>query len=288
MDDTGFVDFVGELISRLEQRGPQSLTADENHLLQHLGVPNAGATDHTPKRPYPWAASEVFLNYLLDKFEAKGPASLRPMERRFLAASLANEGRPVVPLGDPEDPAFRREFCAAAREYLPSREALIVDHRWELEKQAALLSDAEEPIAALVLYATWLEHWLNGVLARQARRFGMTDEDRKQMLRDVSMRAKLGWVFRLFQLPALDAEIVKDFFDVTETRNGYVHYKWSFKELGDEKEEKTRLRRIVAKMPSMLSMLRDYEQRTFYTKAYDVAQQVFGSDLFGRAAKEKE
>lgn len=101
----------------------------------------------------------------------------------------------------------------------------IITHEQELLAEARSQREKGRHKFALMFYATWNEHTLNGAL----HEFAATQELERQeyiALVRLSLREKMGVVWRLLTgtdfPPDLRASILK----IAEERNSFVHYKW--------------------------------------------------------------
>lgn len=74
-------------------------------------------------------------------------------------------------------------------------------HTDSLVSEARRYRDKGEPLFASLMYATWIEHWVNGVITDLASRNGMSDSIRTSIIRESSIRAKLGWLPRVLGAP---------------------------------------------------------------------------------------
>src|SRR5204863_7312102 len=104
----------------------------------------------------------------------------------------------------------------------------VIDYRTSLLKEARTqaLQARHRDNFALLFYATFFEHWINGIIGTAAKWRGVTDKEMMSILREVPLRGKLTWVVRLLNLPRLKPSHVNKLLDLAEHRNAYVHYKW--------------------------------------------------------------
>ena len=76
----------------------------------------------------------------------------------------------------------------------------VMDYKEDLLEQARLFRASGQNHLACLLYATWLEHWVNGIIDTYAGRKKLDRETTVQMLRDATTRAKLTWLFVLLSV----------------------------------------------------------------------------------------
>ncbi|EKO3849862.1 TPA: hypothetical protein ACN36G_004475 [Vibrio parahaemolyticus] len=141
----------------------------------------------------------------------------------------------------------------------------IIDHRPDLIKQAKEYFDSGQYELSTVLYAMWLEHWINGIYQQICYRKGLSNSDYKEMIRSLNMRAKTGWFLKMLDLPPLDNEMLKIFNKVIESRNSFVHYKWQPQ--GDlSREERLKSERdSLEEIDTLIGYLVEYEtDNVFY------------------------
>ena len=202
-----------------------------------------------------------YLTHLVDRFDQGGAEALSEKERIFLAFLFAGEGRTGgLTLEGADEVAIRRHVCNHMRRSLSQNDFTVtLDHRDELAVQAKTLSTERRPLASLILYATWIEHWLNGVIVAATRRRGLSDEDSVRLVRETPMRAKHSWLLALLGLPPLAKDRQKALVALTELRNAFVHYKWSARTPDELVKEEEGVRRIVDSAPDLLDYLREYD-----------------------------
>lgn len=112
-----------------------------------------------------------------------------------------------------------------------------VDHTPTLRKLGRRFENSGQAGLAAMMYATWVEHILNQLIALSVTRRGWTDDRAKQMIRDSSVHAKLRWLLPLLGYPEIHDTHATRLGKLAEMRNQFVHYKWNYTDLDDEKEE---------------------------------------------------
>jgi hypothetical protein len=111
----------------------------------------------------------------------------------------------------------------------------IVEHSIELQltitHEEALLDEARRQRAAgqadyaVIFYATWLEHTLNGALQMFSARHELANPDFVSMVRS-SLRDKMGVLWRLVTGETFPAELRAAALQLADARNAFIHYKW--------------------------------------------------------------
>jgi hypothetical protein len=227
------------------------------------------------------AQIKAYLAHLIDRFESGGHEVLEESERAYLAFLFAGDVRKgEFAVEGEDDVATRKRFCAhVRRSFVEEQLHVVLDHRDAIATQAKALVDERRPLASLILYATWVEHWLNAVLVTHAIRRGLSPDQSEQIVRDAQLRAKITWLLQLAGLPPLEDEHRKAIVALTDLRNAYVHYKWSGRTPEELAQEEERLRETVHRCEALLDYLRDYERDHISGEMPEAAKRLFGVDV---------
>lgn len=134
------------------------------------------------------------------------------------------------------------------------------DHRETLLKEARKLLKAKKQEIALLVFATWLEHFINSIIEGQCRKVGITHQEIVDILRNTPMRGKLSWVLFLLKLPRISLTKRKAIDDIMEVRNWFVHYKWKFEDIDNDAME-MKVETAVNKMDKIVKYLRQFERK---------------------------
>lgn len=129
------------------------------------------------------------------------------------------------PAGD--DPAeVRVEFCNhVQREFGPSV-LTVIDALPYFRRKADEQLDDEIPLASLLLFATWIEHWVNVLITMGMQRRGQTE-----VAIDAYFKVRRPFVDKVPHLQSLCANSLPDkprgwLIQVMKTRARYHHYIW--------------------------------------------------------------
>lgn len=178
------------------------------------------------------------------------------------------------PSGNDAD-AMRIAFCEhVEREFGPSVLTVIDCLPYFRQKAKDQLGD-ETPLAALVLYATWLEHWINVLMSMAMLRDGAMEsdvdayiasrprsKDKVERLRSLCRSQfpdeELGWIFQ-----------------VIKTRARYHHYVWKGKSERWIRKDLKGMGALVRKGDKMLSGLLAFERAEFDEKHLALADEMF-------------
>lgn len=157
--------------------------------------------------------------------------------------------------------------------------ALGTDHSQDLRTEAERLHEAGRHELAITMHATSVEHWLNSMLRSGAERMGLEEPDTTQMIRDASLRAKAGWLWKLLFDADFPPEIRQQIVQLSNRRNAFVHYKWPA-ESGIPSEmdaEMEKLRAISASGPELLDELAALEDALLFAERRDALHRVLSS-----------
>ncbi|WP_433015117.1 hypothetical protein [Kribbella sp. CA-294648] len=120
---------------------------------------------------------------------------------------------------------FRAWFDTDGEEYIRDLHVAI-DYQASIHAEARRYLDRGAVQLSVVMYATYFEHWLNGLLSWGASRLGLDDDDVVKMLRANSLDGKTTYLWRLVFGERLDDRILGTVKRVADARNAFVHYKW--------------------------------------------------------------
>jgi hypothetical protein len=111
----------------------------------------------------------------------------------------------------------------------------VIIHTDTLLDEARAYVKAQKIELATVLYGTWWEHWLNGVIEHRVIKQGLDENDFKDIVRSLNNKAKTSWLFKILGLPLLDSEQLKIMNLLSEKRNQFIHYKYPATEWENDK-----------------------------------------------------
>ena len=217
-------------------------------------------------------------------YQQGGLQALDEAARQELAFLLIHEARRgSFSLDHPSDEALVAAFIdhfQAQHQYAEVQDVKIVlDYSRDLRAQARELAAAGHVVAPIILYATWVEHWLNGILLTRSLARKVASEQAQNLLREASARAKYSWVWTLLELPPLSREDLLRLQRLSDTRNQYVHYKWPFQPPEAVEVPDARLQAILEEAEPLCRRLVDYDLDHISSPALPVAERVFGIAL---------
>jgi hypothetical protein len=173
----------------------------------------------------------------------------------------------------------KKELNALALDFVQSApHRFIVDHRAHLLAHARQFVRLEEYDLALLVYATWFEHWINALFDNRAWRRGLTSKDVHLCIRQISLHAKLVVFPLLLKLPRLAESHVRTVNRCSELRNAFVHYKFSSRPADnsrlDEEEEQIKMTTACERT---VRYLNNYERRHIFKGAKARVRQLASS-----------
>ena len=141
----------------------------------------------------------------------------------------------------------------------------IIDHKDSVLQQARVFAQDSTPDFALVFYAMWFEHWLNGMYAWQSQRVGAPEEDLLRQLRFGSMKKKMtsGWTSTFRE--ELDASWVEVILEIADHRNAFMHYKWPVQDdMGSFSDSKAKKIAALEKAEWAVEKLKTLQHQMMY------------------------
>ena len=138
---------------------------------------------------------------------------------------------------------------------------MIIDHKSNILEEARSFVTNKKYELALVTYATWWEHWLNGILEVKLYKKDIKGKDFKNVVASLNNRAKTTWFLKLVDLPEMSNQHLSVMAKLAEKRNSFVHYKYPPSDSLDSKES---LQEFFAEVESSLAYFIDYESTNVY------------------------
>ena len=182
------------------------------------------------------------------------------------------------------DDEIRRQMGEVVNAHLeePDRQyALIVDHLDSLLAGARRASQAGDHGQALVLYATWAEHWINGLLQTKMETLGHPYEMTRSMIREVRFEGKLTWLLAVLGLPPIPEAARKALLRLAGDRNEFVHYKWPALHEDEQRALSRKHDDTIVVAESCVDIVLEYEARAVEGDARDKIRRLLdhlGSD----------
>ena len=140
----------------------------------------------------------------------------------------------------------------------------IVDHKDAVLQQARAFAKESAADFAIMFYATWIEHWLNGMYAWQSKRSGTSEKDLLCKLRCASMKKKMTSHWTATFGEELDTSWVDIMLAIAHHRNTFVHYKWPVQDDWDLSNLKDTRAELLRKAEWVVDKLRVKEHAMVY------------------------
>jgi hypothetical protein len=207
----------------------------------------------------------------LQQWERTGIAFLYVKEVRKGAFSFA---------GDNDQEHVRGFLEHARREFVDSVDIKVaLDFQPRLLATAGDLSHRSHPIEAVILYATWCEHWLNATLISAALARGLVEKEVVDMIRTTNGPAKVGWLWRSLGLPELPTRLRAAVEFLSQVRNEHVHYKWTGYDPDTVTHGNSRLKLAITDISGVVEGLIDFEVTSIVGPHIAVADRLFSTNI---------
>jgi hypothetical protein len=213
----------------------------------------------------PQPPDDVDVDEWLDGLSPKERRAYQRLQRVVTGAVVEQAIRvgDIDPQGK-SDSELRDEVIAYLRAEFShgKRVEVVIDHTSTLLRQARQAHKAGDDEIAVILYATWVEHFVNKIVLTGSERCGLSREHGYEMLRDVSLRGKVTWLLPLVGFRAIGQAHLKTLTTLSERRNQYVHYKW--KGLNESRSEARSVRQLIETTEKTVRYLRRYERSVVF------------------------
>lgn len=138
--------------------------------------------------------------------------------------------------------------------------SIIVDYTKSLIKEARFYFKKDQHEMACLFYSTWLEHWINNIIALILKKKKWNDKEIVEVIRNVSFQGKYTWFLKIIDLKKIDGTHLKKIIKVSELRNNFVHYKW--KEYNQQSEKE--LSDVLNDFEKTIKYLNQYQNELFF------------------------
>lgn len=136
-----------------------------------------------------------------------------------------------------------------------------IDHRSKLLRTARQFAKNNEMHLAILVAATWIEHWINGLILQRTDQMKISVKHRNEMLRTVSLAGKYTWLLAILGSKPIAPSHVQHIRQLAEERNAFVHYKWIREDIDESSSEaeKKRMVHIFVAFEKTVKYLRKYD-----------------------------
>jgi hypothetical protein len=163
--------------------------------------------------------------------------------------------------------------------------AIQSEHQPKIINAALRFLDEDEPDLAIVMYATAVEHWLNGMLEVGLKRRG---EQLDQASERAPLETKL--TTRWQELLGLEFPQVlrQSILELARARNNFVHYKWPMHSEQDHDAHREEVTAIAHDAPRIFAALDELEDTVVFNGERERLERVLDDlellDVPGRGA----
>lgn len=216
------------------------------------------------------------LARLAEKALAGGWTSLSLDEQEALRSLFYKETRKGAfhPIDDDAE-TFASFLRHVSNAFAPGAYLTVVDFLPYFQEIALAHAGDRWPLASLILYAAWIEHWVNVLIAMGVLRSGGTDaglksyfatqprfEDKISKVRELSRSAppkkEFDWLVQIMK-----------------TRNDYLHYTWEGRSQRALDQSLRGIGPLVRKAEKMIAGLLAFEHTEFDAPFEDLAARIF-------------
>lgn len=170
----------------------------------------------------------------------------------------------VSPNGMTDDQLRDEVFACLRSEFKDDNVLFIRDHTPDLLKRARAYRTEGDCYLACLLYATWAEHWINGLISTVGERRKLQPDETAQIIREAPLRAKLTWLLSLFGLPRIADRHRSSITRLMDLRNGFVHYKWMGRSEPADAQDEADLDRSLTNFEATVKYLQRYYSRVIF------------------------
>lgn len=200
------------------------------------------------------------INKVLDSKEGK---KLAKTLANSIYRSLIAEGA-IDPRGK-TDQQIRSELSRYWQSNSPKIAITIaIDHTQMLLSEARTYARQGKSEFACLMYATWVEHWINGMIRYFGTKIWLAEKDLLEITRTSNSSQKLSWVWKLLQAPPINKSHLRVIERLIESRNRFVHYKWIAHDPDKEREEDQTPHPALKNIEKTIKYLSAYERRNIY------------------------
>jgi len=192
----------------------------------------------------------------------------------FFAKEL-RKGTFAIP-ADATARGIRDQFCRYLEREAKSSPMLYVWNPLQHLKRKAFTSRSKKdlPIVPLIVYATWIENWLNMVIIVSMLKQNSSNTKIRDAC-DQGIASKLTFLSTGLGLPQIPSELNEYVTKLARERNELVHFKWKGITLQERKALTRRIIELVDDGPTMVKKLQQYEFQSIDSQFTPVVTKVF-------------
>lgn len=162
-----------------------------------------------------------------------------------------------------------KELYNLINELKPGNIDFTTDHTDNLLKEARRYKKIGNHCElACLLYATWVEHWLNNIIIIQCRKKSLNKKETTQIIRSSNFDSKLSWLLKLLDAKPINKNHKQSLLKLIESRNSYVHYKWNLSEANSFiTTENNSIENSIQDIEKTIKYLNNYYKRNYLLNA---------------------
>jgi len=151
----------------------------------------------------------------------------------------------------------------------------VLDSQPYLRRNAKRLSKQTIPLASLILYAAWIEHWTNMMVTVAMLRRGDSPSKPVQYLKSQPrFKDKLDTLANALKIAALPKKLRDAIIQVVDLRNVHLHVLWEGRSPPHLRRDLTTMRAVVNRCESILGDATQFEYQHFDTSYADLVSSV--------------
>ena len=132
-----------------------------------------------------------------------------------------------------------------------------VDHRNEIINKAVDYYEKDYYLS-ITLISFFIEHTINSIIDLYCRENSVSEKYRIEIIRNLSIASKFSWLLVLMKLPKINSRILKSIIKIAESRNSFVHYKWKYSNIDEDKIEN---KITLTEIKTTIKYLKTYESK---------------------------
>lgn len=136
----------------------------------------------------------------------------------------------------------------------------IVDHTPDLLLEAREYRRHKKNEYACLMYATWIEHWVNSMVRFFAKKKHLGEKQIVEIIRGSNFNQKTTWLWSLLDAPSISSGHLINMSSLNQYRNSFVHYKWLRIDPEDDDQDRKR-DSVVEQIEKTIKYLLSYERR---------------------------
>jgi hypothetical protein len=136
----------------------------------------------------------------------------------------------------------------------------VIEHRAALLSHARAFRSHNECELACMLFATWIEHWVNSQVRGRSIVLSLSEAQTKRIIRSAQLGDKLDWLLPLMGASPITEHHSKSILRLAELRNAFVHYKWEHVEFDLPPPSESKYCKVAASIEKTIRYLQAYER----------------------------